>query len=101
MRRGRRCDVMRTRRRRCHDNRGGKHGKEKRRAVVAGRTVYARSHADAAAVHAAGAYGHAAGNVRTVRVVGAAGESNGQCDGKKPELHGCLLAFLVQKAFGK
>ena len=29
VRRGRRCDVMRTRRRRCHDNRGGRTGKRR------------------------------------------------------------------------
>ena len=78
-----------TRRRRRGDpHRGRQHGKDKGRAVVGRGYISCGTDADAACVDAARTCVHAAGNVRPVGVVGAAGERENKRGGKKSELHG-------------
>lgn len=88
VRRGRGKHAVWPRRRRGNDDGRRQHGKDQRRAVVARRDVSACADADAAAIHAAGSYGHAAGHVRPVGVVGASGKTENHQGDKKPALHG-------------
>lgn len=88
VRRGRGKHAVGSRRRRGNDDGRRQHGKDQRRAVVARRDVSACADADAAAIHAAGSYGHAAGHVRPVGVVGASGKTENHQGDKKPALHG-------------
>lgn len=90
-RRGRRCNMMRPRRRRCDNDGRRQHGNHERSTVVARGGVTSRAHADAAGINAARPYGHTSRHVRPVGVVGAAGKSENHHGGKKPALHGSLL----------